>query len=126
MHLATKLLFNYTKGAQSLLSVISSFSLPNTGKPHTADVAQRKAGKQFRNTAAMPPPKPAANSRSTRGSSQHRHRQKAASAAACRVRPFSGRGRYSVRASAARSSNAAISCQTAAVGCTGASWNCSP
>ena len=48
MHLATKLLFNYTKGAQSLLSVISSFSLPNTGKPHTADVAQRKAGKQFR------------------------------------------------------------------------------
>ena len=48
MHLATKLLFNYTKSAQSLLSVISSFSLPNTGKPHTADVAQRKAGKQFR------------------------------------------------------------------------------
>ena len=48
MHPATKLLFNYTKGAQSLLSVISSFSLPNTGKPHTADAAQRKAGKQFR------------------------------------------------------------------------------
>ena len=48
MHPVTKLLFNYTKGAQSLLSVISSFSLPNTGKPHTADAAQRKAGKQFR------------------------------------------------------------------------------
>ena len=48
MHPATKLLFNYTKGAQSLLSVISSFSLPNTGKSHAADAAQRTAGKQFR------------------------------------------------------------------------------
>ena len=48
MHPVTKLLFNYTKGVQPLLSVISSFSLPNTGKPHTADAAQRKAGKQLR------------------------------------------------------------------------------
>ena len=70
------------------------------------------------NTAAAPLPRPAANSRSTRGSSQHRHRQKAASAAACRVRPFSGWGRYSVRASAAKNNSAASSCQTAAVGCT--------
>ena len=69
-------------------------------------------------TAAALPLKPAANSKNTRGSSQHRHRQKAASAAACRVRPFYGWGRYSVRASAARNNSAASSCQTAAVGCT--------
>ena len=48
MHPATKLLFNYTKGAQPFLSVISSVSLSNAVKPHAADAAQRKAGKQLR------------------------------------------------------------------------------
>ena len=48
MHPVTKLLFNCTKGIKPFWSVISSFFLSGTDKPHTADAAQCKAGKQLR------------------------------------------------------------------------------